>query len=180
MSDLSHLTAGTWNVDPSHSTVGFTARHLMITKVHGTFKTFSGSITVGADPLQSSVEATVEMSSVHTGDDGRDGHLRTGDFFAVDKFPSMTLKSTGISSQGDRYLMAADLTMKGVTKSVAFDLEFEGVSKDPWGNTKAGFTASAEINRKDWGLEYNAVLETGGVVIGEKVKISLDVQAVKA
>lgn len=180
MSDLSLLTAGSWNVDPSHSTVGFTARHLMITKVHGTFKAFSGSITVGADPLQSSVEATVEMGSVHTGDDARDGHLRTGDFFEVEKFPTMTLKSTGITAKGGDYVMNADLTIKGVTKSVAFDLEFEGVSKDPWGNTKAGFTASAEINRKDWGLEYNAVLETGGVVISEKVKITLDIQAVKA
>lgn len=180
MSDLSALNAGTWNIDPSHSTVGFTARHLMITKVHGTFKTFSGTITVGANPLQSSVEATVEMVSVHTGDDGRDNHLRTGDFFETDRFPTMTLKSTGIRANGGEYLMAADLTIKGVTKSVNFDLEFEGVSKDPWGNTKAGFTASAEINRKDWGLEYNAVLETGGVVIGEKIKITLDIQAVRA
>ncbi len=180
MSDLSALTAGTWNIDPSHSTVGFTARHLMITKVHGTFKTFSGTITVGTDLLQSSVEATVEMVSVHTGDDGRDNHLRTGDFFEADRFPTMTLTSTGITANGGNYLMAADLTIKGVTKSANFDLEFEGVSKDPWGNTKAGFTASAEINRKDWGLEYNAVLETGGVVIGEKIKITLDIQAVRA
>ncbi len=180
MSDLSALTAGTWNIDPSHSTVGFTARHLMITKVHGTFKTFSGTITVGANPLQSSVEATVEMVSVHTGDDGRDNHLRTGDFFETDRFPTMTLKSTGITANGGNYVMATDLTIKGVTKPVSFNLEFEGVSKDPWGNTKAGFTASAEINRKDWGLEYNAVLETGGVVIGEKIKITLDIQAVRA
>lgn len=180
MSDLSALTAGTWNIDPSHSTVGFTARHLMITKVHGTFKTFSGTITVGANPLQSSVEATVEMVSVHTGDDGRDNHLRTGDFFETDRFPTMTLKSTGVTAKGGDYVMAADLTIKGVTKPVSFNLEFEGVSKDPWGNTKAGFTASAEINRKDWGLEYNAVLETGGVVIGEKIKITLDIQAVRA
>lgn len=180
MSDLSALTAGTWNIDPSHSTVGFTARHLMITKVHGTFKTFSGTITVGANPLQSSVEATVEMVSVHTGDDGRDNHLRTGDFFETDRFPTMTLKSTGVTASGGDYVMATDLTIKGVTKPVSFNLEFEGVSKDPWGNTKAGFTASAEINRKDWGLEYNAVLETGGVVIGEKIKITLDIQAVRA
>jgi len=180
MSDLSALTAGTWNIDPSHSTVGFTARHLMITKVHGTFKTFSGTITVGTNPLQSSVEATVEMVSVHTGDDGRDNHLRTGDFFETDRFPTMTLKSTGITAKGGDYVMAANLMIKGVTKPVSFNLEFEGVSKDPWGNTKAGFTASAEINRKDWGLEYNAVLETGGVVIGEKIKITLDIQAVRA
>lgn len=180
MSDLSQLTPGTWNVDPSHSTVGFTARHLMITKVHGTFKTFSGSITVGSDPLKSTVEATVDMASVHTGDDNRDGHLRTGDFFEVETYPTMSLRSTGISGAGGDYTMTADLTIKGVTKPVTFDLEFEGVSKDPWGNTKAGFSASTEINRKDWGIEWNAVLDTGGVALGEKVKINLDIQAVKA
>jgi polyisoprenoid-binding protein YceI len=180
MSDLSALTPGTWNVDPMHSTVGFTVRHLMITKVHGTFKEFTGSITVGDDPTKSSVEATVQMASVHTGDEGRDGHLRTGDFFEVEQFPTMTFRSTGITAKGGDYAMAGDLTIKGVTKPVVFDLEFEGVNKDPWGNTKAGFTATTEINRKDWGLEYNAVLESGGVVISEKVKLNLDIQAVKS
>lgn len=180
MSDLSRLTPGAWNIDPSHSTIGFTARHLMITKVHGTFKTFSGVVNIAADPLKSTVEATVDMASVHTGDENRDGHLRTGDFFEVDKYPTMTLRSTGISGSGGDYTMTADLTIKGVTKPVTFELEFEGVSKDPWGNTKAGFSASTEINRKDWGIEWNAVLETGGVALGEKVKINLDIQAVKA
>jgi len=180
MSDLSALTPGTWNVDPMHSTIGFTVRHLMITKVHGTFKEFGGTLTVGTDPLQSSVEAVVQVASVDTGEASRDGHLRTGDFFEVEKFPTMTLKSTGITGKGGDFTLNADLTIKGITKSVAFDLEFEGVSKDLYGNTKAGFTASAEINRKDWGIEWNAVLETGGVALGEKVKLNLDIQAVKA
>lgn len=180
MSELAALTPGVWNVDPMHTTIGFTARHLMITKVHGTFKEFNGAITIAPDPLQSSVEATVQVTSVHTGDENRDGHLRTGDFFEVETYPTMTLKSTGISGSGGDYTLHADLTIKGITKKVDFDLEFEGVSKDPWGNTKAGFSATADINRKDWGLEYNAVLETGGVVIGEKVKLTLDIQAVKA
>jgi len=180
MSDLSALTAGTWNVDPMHTTIGFTVRHLMITKVHGTFKDFAGTITVGADPMQSSVQATVQMASVHTGDDNRDGHLRTGDFFEVETYPTMTLQSTGISGKGGDYTLHADLTIKGITKKVDFDLEFEGVSKDLYGNTKAGFSASAEINRKDWGIEWNAVLDNGGVALGEKVKLNLDVQAVKA
>jgi polyisoprenoid-binding protein YceI len=180
MSDLSALTAGTWNVDPSHSTVGFTARHLMITKVRGSFKTFTGSITVAADPLQSKVEATVEVDSVDTGDANRDGHLKSGDFFELEKYPAMKLVSTGIAAKGSNYVMNADLTIKGVTKPVQFDLEFDGVNTDPWGNVKAGFTASTEINRKDWGMEWNAVLETGGVVVSEKIALTLDIQAVRA
>ena len=180
MSDLSALTPGTWNVDPMHSTVGFTVRHLMITKVHGTFKEFAGTITVGSDPLQSTVEATVQVASVDTGEASRDGHLRTGDFFEVETYPTMTLRSTGISGTGGDYVLNADLTIKGITKPVSFELEFEGVNKDLYGNTKAGFSASTEINRKDWGIEWNAVLDNGGVALGEKVKLKLDIQAVKA
>lgn len=180
MSNLSSLTPGTWAVDPSHSSVTFVVRHLMISKVRGSFRTFSGSITIGDDPLASSVEATVDMASVDTGDENRDGHLRTGDFFDAEHFPTMTLRSTGIRANGSKFTLDTDLTIKGVTKRVPFTLEFEGSSKDPWGNTKAAFSASAEINRKDWGLEYNAVLETGGVLIGEQVQITLDIQAVKS
>lgn len=180
MSDLSALTPGTWNVDPSHSTIGFTARHLMITKVRGSFKAFSGTITVASDPLQSAVEATVEIDSVDTGDANRDGHLKSGDFFEIEKYPTMQLMSTGIAAKGSNYVLSADLTIKGVTKPVQFDLEFDGVNTDPWGNVKAGFTASTEINRKDWGMEWNAVLETGGVVVSEKIQLTLDIQAVRA
>ena len=180
MSDLSALTPGTWNVDPSHSGLNFSVKHLMVSKVRGRFRDFTGTITVSADPLQSSVVASAKVDSIDTNDENRDGHLKTGDFFDAAAHPSIDLRSTKIEAAGSNYRLFADLTIKGVTRNVAFDLEFDGVGTDPWGNTKAGFTASAEINRKDWGLEYNAVLETGGVLIGEKVKLELDIQAVKA
>ena len=180
MSDLSSLTPGTWNVDPAHSSLNFSVKHLMVSKVRGTFRIFSGTLNIAADPLQSSVTASATVESLNTGDDNRDGHLKSGDFFDVANNPTIDLRSTKIEALGSGYRLFADLTIKGQTRGVVFDLEFDGVNTDPWGNTKAGFTATAEINRKDWGLEYNAVLETGGVLIGEKVKIELDIQATKA
>jgi polyisoprenoid-binding protein YceI len=180
MSSLSDLTPGVWNVDPSHSSVGFVARHLMVSKVRGSFGAFSGTITIADDPLASKVEASVDMTSITTGDETRDGHLKTGDFFEVETHPTMTLVSTGIDKDGDDYILHSDLTIKGITKPVDFELEFDGVSGDPWGGTRAGFSAEAEISRKEWGIEFNMVLETGGVVIGDKVKIQVDVEAVKA
>jgi polyisoprenoid-binding protein YceI len=180
MSSLADLTPGVWNVDPVHSSVGFVARHLMVTKVRGRFSSFTGTVTVAEDPLASKVEASVDIASIDTRDETRDGHLKSGDFFDAETYPTMTLVSTGIDKDGSDYVLHTDLTIRGITKSVDFELEFEGVSGDPWGGTRAGFTAEAEINRKDWGLEWNVVLETGGVMLGEKVKIQLDVQAVKA
>ena len=181
MSSISDLTPGVWNVDPSHSTIGFVARHLMVSKVRGHFGTFSGTITIADDPLQSKVEATVDIGSITTGDDTRDGHLKSADFFDHDKNPTMTLASTGIESKGGNdYVLHTDLTVNGITKAVDFDLEFDGVSGDPWGGTRAGFTAEADVNRKDWGLEWNVALETGGVLVGEKVKIVLEIEAIKA
>lgn len=178
-SALDALTPGTWTVDPSHSNITFIARHLVVAKVRGRFTDFAGTVTVADDRLASQVEATVQAASVSTDDDARDAHLRSGDFFDVENHPTWTLVSTGIESAGSDYVLNADLTIKGVTKSVAFDLEFEGVATDPWGNTKAGFSASAEINRKDWGLEWNVALEAGGVLVGEKVKIVLEIEAVR-
>jgi polyisoprenoid-binding protein YceI len=180
MSSLANLTPGTWTIDAAHSRVGFVARHLMITKVRGNFGAFEGAITIADNLADSNVSATVQMSSINTGDEGRDGHLKTGDFFDVEQFPTMTFVSKGLSVDGDEGKLSGDLTLHGVTKPVTFDVEFEGVSSDPWGNTKAGFSAVTEINRKDFGVEWNAVLETGGVAVGEKVKIELDIQAVKA
>ena len=182
MTDLSALTPGTWTVDPAHSTVGFVARHLMITKVRGRFTDFSGSLEVAENPLQSHVVATVNLASVDTGDEGRDAHLRGADFFDVEggASPSMTFVSTGIKDDDGDYVLFGDLTINGVTRQVEFDLEFEGVNVDPWNNTKAGFTASTEINRKDFGLEWNVALETGGVLVGDKVKVHLEIQAVRA
>jgi polyisoprenoid-binding protein YceI len=179
MSSINDLTPGTWIVDPTHSTVGFTARHLMVTKVRGRFASFSGSVTIADDRLASSVEASVDMASVSTGDDGRDGHLKSGDFFDVEQFPTMSFRSTSVVADGGDYALNGDLTIKGVTKPVTFELEFDGVATDPWNNTKAGFTAETEINRKDWGLERNVALETGGVLVSEKIKVQLDVQLLK-
>jgi polyisoprenoid-binding protein YceI len=180
MSSISDLTPGVWNVDATHSTIGFVARHLMISKVRGRFGAFTGTLTIAGDPLASKVEATVETGSVTTGDDTRDTHLKSPDFFDVENFPNMTLVSKGIDKDGSDYVLQTDLTIKGVTKSVDFELEFDGVSPDPWGGTRAGFSAEAEVNRKDWGLEWNMALEAGGFVVGDKVKIQLEVQAVKA
>ena len=177
---LAQLTAGTWTVDNGHSNIGFVVRHLVVAKVRGRFAEFEGTITVGDDPLQSKVQATVKAASIDTRDQGRDDHLRGADFFGVDVHPTWTLVSTGITPKGSDYVLHADLTIKGVTKSLDFALEFLGVATDPWGNTKAGFTAETEISRKDFGLEWNVALETGGVLLSDKVKIVLDIQAVKA
>jgi polyisoprenoid-binding protein YceI len=180
MSDLSTLAIGTWTIDPSHSTVGFVARHLMVAKVRGHFTEFAGTITIADDRLQSAVEATVQIGSIQTNDSGRDGHLLSPDFLDAAQFPTMALRSTGISVSRDHYVLHTDLTIKGVTKSVDFALEFDGVATDPWGNTKAGFTAEAEVNRKQWGLEWNVALEAGGVLVGDKVKIVLEIEAAPA
>jgi polyisoprenoid-binding protein YceI len=179
--DLNALAPGTWNVDPAHSTVGFIARHLMITKVRGRFTDFSGSLEVAPDPLQSHVEATVNLASVETGDAGRDAHLKSADFFDLEggASPTMHFVSTGIKDDDGDYVLYGDLTINSVTRQVEFALDFEGVNTDPWGNTKAAFAAETEINRKDFGLEWNVALETGGVLVGEKVKVQLDIQAVK-
>jgi polyisoprenoid-binding protein YceI len=169
-----------WNVDASHSTVGFVVRHLMVSKVRGRFGSFSGTLTIGEDALASKVEASAEAASITTGDDTRDGHLRSADFFDVENHPTIGFVSTGIDKDGSDFVLHTDVTIKGVTKPVDFELEFDGVSADPWGGTRAGFTAKAEINRKDWGLEWNVALETGGVLLGEKVKLEIEVEAVKA
>lgn len=171
------VPAGTWVIDPSHSEVGFTARHLMVSKVRGSFEKFSGTLTVADDFTASKVEATVDAASVNTRDENRDNHLRNDDFFAVETHPTWTFVSTGLSSKGSGYALAGDLTIKGVTKPVTLDLEVLGVNKDPWGNTKAGFSASTKINRKDFGIEWNAPLETGGFLVSDEVTLELEIQA---
>jgi polyisoprenoid-binding protein YceI len=180
MASLEALTPGVWTIDPTHSAIGFVARHLMVTKVRGTFSDVSGEITIAANPLDSVVSASVGMASVSTGDAGRDGHLLGGDFFDVEQHPNMTFRSTALAADGGSYRLTGDVTIKGTTRSVDFELEFDGVATDPWGNTKAGFTAEAEINRKDWGIEWNVALEAGGVLVSEKIKIQLDIQAVRS
>lgn len=177
---VSPVPAGTWTVDPTHTRIGFVARHMMVTKVRGSFADFSADVHIGERPSESSLRAEVQMASIDTGNAERDGHLRTNDFFDIEQYPTMTLRSTGLTGDGERFAMDAELTIKGVTRPVTFELEFDGVGQDPWGGTRAGFTATTTINRKDWGIEWNAPLETGGVLVGEKVEIELDVQLVKS
>ncbi len=174
------LSAGAWNVDPTHTRIGFVARHMMVSKVRGSFGEFEADVAISDDPLQSSVVATVQMASIDTGNEDRDGHLRTNDFFDVEQHPMMRLRSTGFERRGDDFVMHADLTIKGTTRPVDFDLEFNGIGTDPWGGTRAGVSAVATINRKDWGIEWNTALETGGVLVGDKVQIEIDAQIVKA
>jgi polyisoprenoid-binding protein YceI len=171
------IPAGTWVIDPSHSEIGFTARHLLVSKVRGTFEKFTAIITIADDFIASKVEATIEAASVNTRDENRDNHIRTDDFFGVEKHPTWTFVSTGLSAKGSDYALAGDLTIKGITKPVILDLEVLGVNKDPYGNLKAGFSASTKVNRKDFGIEWNAPLEAGGFLVGDDVTLNLDIQA---
>jgi len=180
MPNLDDLTPGTWNIDPSHSIVSFVARHLVITKVRGTFGEVSGAVVIADDKLASTVQATIGMASITTGDEGRDGHLKSADFFDVETYPNMTFVSTGIRGDGAEYVLTGDLTIKGVSKSIELDLEFEGVSPDPWGGTRVGFSATGEINRRDFGLNFDVKVDTGGALVGEKIKLEIEAQAVKA
>src|ERR1019366_3762500 len=150
--------AGTWDIDPVHSEVGFAVRHMMVSKVRGKFKTFSGQID--------------------TGNEQRDGHIRSADFFEVEKHTTMTFRSTGVRAAGDGFVVDGDLTLKDVTKQVPLTLELNGFGPDPYGGTRAGFTATAEINRSEFGIDFNAALETGGVVVSDKVAIQIEIEAV--
>jgi len=172
------LTAGTWNIDPAHSEVSFTVRHLMVSKVRGTFTGFTGSVTVAEDPLASSVEATIDMASIDTRDAGRDAHLRSPDFFETDTYPTMTYRSASVRPHGDDFVVEGELTLHGVTRPVALDLELNGVSADPWGGTRAGFSAETEINRKDFGVDITMPLDGGGMVVGDKIKVHLEIEAI--
>jgi polyisoprenoid-binding protein YceI len=172
---LNTLTAGTWAIDPTHSEVGFVARHLMVTKVRGSFTDVSGTVEVAEDIAQSVANVTIKTASVSSGTADRDGHLRSADFFDSETYPDMTFVST--SFDGDT--LTGDLTIKDVTKPVTLDVEFNGVATDPWGNEKAAFEATGELNRTDWGLTWNANLEKGGVLVSEKIKLVLDVQLAK-
>ena len=171
-------TAGTWTIDPVHSEVGFTVRHMMVSKVRGKFTSFSGEIVTGADPQDSSVTAEIELSSITTGNQQRDGHLRSADFFEVDKHPAMSYRSTGIRQQGDGHVLDGQLTLKGVTRDVPLTLELNGFGPDAYGGTRAGFSATAEISRSDFGISWNAAIEGGGVVVSDKVTIQLEIEAV--
>jgi polyisoprenoid-binding protein YceI len=172
---------GIWRIDPSHSEVHFVARHMMISKVRGRFRNFSGSIRVAEDPLQSSVEATIDAASIDTGDEGRDAHLRSPEFLDAERYPEIRFVSTRLEPKGDRwdkFNLTGDLTIRGRTLPVTLEVEFCGVATDPWGNARAGFVASTEINREEFDITWNQALETGGFVVGKGVKIEVDVEAV--
>ncbi|GGB75145.1 hypothetical protein N798_13790 [Knoellia flava TL1] len=169
------IPTGTWAVDAAHTEVGFVARHLMVSKVRGYFKDVEGTVEVAEDITQSRVDVTAKIASVETGSADRDAHLKSEDFFDAEKFPTMRFVSTSF----DGSTLTGDLTIKDVTKSVEFDVDFGGVGQDPWGNTKAGFEATATVNRKDWGLTWNAAVEGGGVLVSDKITINIDVQLAK-
>ena len=174
------IPAGTWTIDASHSEVGFSVRHLMVSKVKGNFESFEGSLTIGEDPLQSSVQVEVDLSSINTRDANRDGHLKSNDFFEVETHPKMTFTSTKVEPAGSNYKVTGDLTIKGTTKPVVLNLEFNGVHPDPWGGVRSGFSATTEISRKAFGVDFEIPMDGGGVVVGDAIKISLEVEAVLA
>jgi polyisoprenoid-binding protein YceI len=171
---------GTWDIDPNHSTIEAVARYAMLSNVRGHFDTFSGTIAVGQTLSQSSVEVEIVAASVNTGVEMRDNHLRSADFMDAEHHPKITFRSTRVEPAGeDRYRVRGDFTLRGVTKGLELDVQFEGIGPDPWGNTRAGIFARTTINRKDFGANWNAILETGGVLVGDSLKIELNVSAVK-
>jgi polyisoprenoid-binding protein YceI len=170
--------AGTWAIDPVHSEVGFSVRHMMVSKVRGKFTKFSGELVTGSDVLDSSVTAEIDLASIETGAEQRDAHLRSPDFFDTENHPQMTYRSTGIRRDGGDFIVDGELTLKGVTRSVPLTLEVNGFGPDAYGGTRAGFSARAEINRQDFGVNWNAAMETGGVVVSDKVAIHLEIEAV--
>ena len=165
---------GTWDIDASHSTVGFSVRHMMVSKVRGYFRDFSGELVTAADPTRSSVTARINMDSIDTRQEQRDAHIRSADFFDVGNHTEMTFRSTAVKTDGADWTVEGDLTIKGITRPVALETEFNGVAVDPFGNTRAGLSAETTISRKDFGLTWNAVLEAGGVLVSDKVAINLE------
>jgi len=171
--------AATWTIDPVHSEVGFSVRHMMVSKVRGRFGTFSGQIVTAEDPTKSSVTAEIDLASISTGQEQRDDHIRSADFFEVETYPTMTYKSTGVRVDDGEYVLDGDLTLKGVTRSIPLRLELNGFGPDAYGGTRAGFTATGEINRRDFGVSFNAPMANGGVVVSDKVSLHLEIEAVK-
>jgi polyisoprenoid-binding protein YceI len=172
--------AGTWAIDPVHSEVSFTVRHMMVSKVRGRFDKFEGTIVTGEDPLSSTVTASVDLTSINTGQEQRDAHIRSADFFEVEKFPTMTFTSTAIKAAEEGFILEGDLTLKGVTKSVAFNLEVNGFGPDAYGGTRGGFSAETRINRHDFGVDFNGPIPgvPGGVAVSENVTINLEIEGV--
>jgi polyisoprenoid-binding protein YceI len=173
------LAAGTWNLDPSHTEAGFTVRHAGISKARGSVAVTAGTITVGDALDTATVSVTLDPATIDTRDAGRDGHLKSADFFEVETYPTWTFVSTAVRASGNHLVVVGDLTIHGVTQSVELATEFSGTATDPFGNLRAGFSAETEISRKDFGLTWNAALETGGVLVSDKVKIAIEGEAIK-
>jgi polyisoprenoid-binding protein YceI len=173
-------SVGSWSIDPTHTSITFEVRHLMISKVRGSFGSASGTIEVAEDPLESTVEIAVDVASVESGTEDRDNHLRSPDFFDAGEHPQMTFRSSRVNRVGDAYVMTGYLTIKDVTKPVTLDFEFLGGLIDPEGSLRAAFSASFEVDREDWGLTWNMTLESGGFLVGKRIKVSIDAEAVLA
>jgi polyisoprenoid-binding protein YceI len=170
-----------WNLDTAHSEIQFKVRHMMIATVTGAFKSFSASVASNGDDFdQASVSFSAAIASIDTGNEQRDAHLRSADFFDAEQFPELVFSNGTLQKKGDDYTLNGTLTIKDVSHPVSLQVEFGGVGTDPWGNTKAGFTISGKINRKDWGLNWNAALETGGVLVSEDVRLQGEIQLAKA
>ena len=173
--------AGDYTLDPAHSRLGFSARHAMIATVRGQFTDFAGTAHVDtANPANSKVEVSIVANSISTGNEQRDGHLLSGDFFETEQFPNITFTSTEVTRDADDWTITGDLTVKGVTKPISVPFEFTGSAQDPFGNTRIGFEGSTTLLRKDWGLTWNAALETGGVLVSDKIKLQFDISAIKS
>jgi len=180
MSTLTEPTTGTYVADPTHSRIGFVARHAMVTKVRGSFNDFEGAGRLDSgDPSRSSLSLSIGTASIDTRNDDRDAHLRSADFFDVETYPTITFASTQIDAVDDgTFRVTGDLTIKDVTRPVEFQVEITGTAVDPWGNTRLGLEATAVVNRRDWGLTWNTALEAGGVLVGDKVTLEAEISAV--
>lgn len=173
--------AGSWAIDPAHSSVEAVVRHLMVSKVRGRFAAFSGTVEIGEDITTSSIDVSIDAASIDTGASDRDGHLRSGDFLDVENHPTITFRSQAVQHvDGDRWQVPGELTIRGVAQPVTLDLEFLGTQTDPWGNDKAAFEAVAEIDREAFGITWNAALESGGVLVGKTIKVELGIQLAQA
>jgi polyisoprenoid-binding protein YceI len=176
--DTTVPVAGTYELDPSHSSADFQVRHLGLSKVRGGFAITSGTVEIADDPAQSRVEAVLDAASFSTGAADRDAHVKGGDFLDVEQFPQLTFRSTAVRQDGDDWKVDGELTIRDVTRPVTLDVVFEGANTDPWGNARIAFAAEGEIDREDWDITWNQALETGGVLVGRRVKITIDAQAV--
>jgi polyisoprenoid-binding protein YceI len=170
-----------WTIDTTHSEIGFKVKHMMFTNLSGQFESYEGTVVSEDDNFENaSFEFSADINSINTNNADRDNHLKSGDFFDGENHPKLTFKSTSFTKKGDEYELKGDLSLKGETKPVQLAVEFSGILKDPWGNTKVGFTITGKINRKDWGLNWNSALETGGVLVGEDVKLNIELQLIQA